>query len=100
MRRGERVGLQLFGWALCLLPGWLKERAGEEMRAVFLARHRSARGLGGTAQAWLHELVGWRSRQCARGVARSRRCPGTNRGADNGVIQWSVCCRISASPCV
>lgn len=66
----ERWGLSTYGWGLRLLPAWLRERAGPEMRAAFGEgqRHALARGLGALVLFWVREHAGlirtaWRSRR-------------------------------------
>jgi predicted permease len=54
----ERLGILLFRSLLRLLPGWLRERAGSEMLAVFVERHRRAQGAGERLRAWALELGG------------------------------------------
>ncbi len=54
----ERFGVALFRAAMLLLPGWLRERAGDEMVAVFVQRHRRASTMRQTVTAWSTEFSG------------------------------------------
>lgn len=55
----ERLGAGLFRLsARLLLPGWLHDRAADEMEAIFRARQREAGGSSGLARAWAVEFGG------------------------------------------
>jgi putative ABC transport system permease protein len=78
----ERVGAALFRGALALLPAWLRDRAGDEMVAVFVERHRAAAPRMWW-RAWLVEFGGLaRTALRARlGAAPARESSSTHRGS-------------------
>ncbi|HSR43124.1 MAG TPA: hypothetical protein VLL48_13145, partial [Longimicrobiales bacterium] len=55
----EKAGTALYRGALGLLPGWLRERAGEAMLATFLERQGErleGRGAAGLPALWMREV--------------------------------------------
>ena len=52
IRRGRSAAERVFGALLRLYPSWFRREYGEEMRALFRARHDRPRSFGGRIRFW------------------------------------------------